>query len=52
MALIQGAPTTPPKAQAPGAPALKSKDDDEAAVLLEQEMGWAKRLGKEARKHG
>ena len=29
---------------------LKSKDDDEAAALLEAEMGWAKRLGREAMK--
>lgn len=91
LALIQGAPSAPPKAQAPmlktyrsmqdqtafirrmreidpridgesaarihralwnEAPALKSKDDDEAAALLEQEMGWAQRLGREAQKHG
>ena len=47
LTLIQGAPTEAPKA---GARALKSKDDDEAAALLEQEMRWAKRLGREARR--
>jgi hypothetical protein len=52
LALIQGAPTTPPKAQAPAAPALKSKaDDDEAAALLTQEMKAATTLGREARRH-
>ena len=49
LALIQGAPTAAPSA---GAPALKSKDDAEAAALLEAEMAWAKRLGREAQKHG
>lgn len=46
--LIQGAPTQAPSA---AAPTLKSKDDDEAAALLEAEMGWAKRLGREAQRH-
>ena len=51
LALIQGAPTAAPAK--PGAPAMKSKaDEDEAAALLDEEMGWAKRLGREARKHG
>jgi len=48
MALIQGAPTAAP---GPSAPALKSKADDEATALLDEELGWAKRLGREARKH-
>jgi hypothetical protein len=50
LALIQGAPTAAPaKQQAPGV-ATKATEDDEAAALLESEMGWAKRLGREAQK--
>jgi hypothetical protein len=49
LALIQGAPTAPPKQQAPGM-ATKDAADDDAAALLESEMGWAKRLGKAARR--
>ena len=48
LALIQGAPTTPPKQQA----AMKDAQDDTAAVLMDEELGWALRLGREARKHG
>ena len=44
LALIQSAPTAPPK-QAPGL-ATKDAADDDAAALLESELGWAKRLGK------
>jgi hypothetical protein len=48
LALIQGAPTAAP---AEAAPALKSKvDEDDAAALLDAEMGWAKRLSREARR--
>ena len=32
--------------------AMKDAADDEARALLEAELGWAKRLGREARKHG
>lgn len=49
LALIQGAPTQAPGPQ-PGM-ATKAKEDDDAAVLLDQEMGWATRLGREAQKH-
>jgi hypothetical protein len=48
LALIQGAPTAAPAK--PEAPALKSKEDD-AAALLDEEMNWAKRLGREARRN-
>jgi len=48
LALIQGAPLTAPQ---PTAPALKSKADDDAAALLDEELDWAQRLGREARKH-
>jgi len=51
LALIQGAPTAPPKQQAPGL-ATKDAADDEAQALLESELGWAKRLGREAVKRG
>jgi hypothetical protein len=33
------------------APALKSKEEDDAAALLDEEMGWAMRLGREAQRH-
>jgi hypothetical protein len=48
LTLLQGAPTAPPKAMAP---ALKSKEEDDAAALLDEEMGWAMRLGREAQRH-
>jgi hypothetical protein len=49
LALMQSAPTA-----APQQPGVTTKDaaDDEAAALLEDEMAWAKRLGREAVKHG
>ena len=51
LALLQGAPTQAPATQQQ--PALKSKDDDdEAAALLEAELTWAERLGREAQRHG
>lgn len=50
LALIQGEPTAPPKPQ-PGAGAVLKAADDDAAALLEAELDWAKRLGREARKH-
>jgi len=55
LALIAGAPTAqPPHATerlGEGGVATKAKADDEAAALLDEEMGWAKRLGREARRH-
>lgn len=47
LALIQSAPMVAPKQQQP---AMKSKEDDEAAALLDQELSWATKLGKEAMK--
>ncbi len=32
--------------------ATKDAAEDDAAALMDEEMGWAKRLGREARKHG
>lgn len=49
LALLQGAPTQAPQQQQQ--PALKAKEDDEAAALLEAELTWAKRLGREALTH-
>jgi len=45
LALIQSAPTAPPKQPPPGM-ATKDAADDDAAALLESELGWARRLGK------
>ncbi len=49
LALIQGAPTAPPKAQ-PQQPAVKDAKDD-ADRLMDSELGWATNLGREARTH-
>jgi hypothetical protein len=48
LALIQSAPTAAPSKQQPPGLAAKDAADDDAAALLEAEMGWAKRLGKAA----
>ena len=48
LALMGSAPTAAPAA---AAPAFKAKEDDEAAALLDAELGWAERLGREARRH-
>jgi hypothetical protein len=50
LALIQSAPTQEPAKQPPPALATKDAADDDAAALLESEMGWAKRLGRAARR--
>lgn len=50
-ALIQGAPTTPPKAQAPQPGVAVKSTKSEADTLLEQELESARTLAKTARKH-
>jgi hypothetical protein len=50
LALIASAPTQEPAKQPPPGMATKDAADDDAAALLESEMGWAKRLGREARR--
>jgi hypothetical protein len=46
--LIQSAPTAPPSGQQQAA--TKSAEDD-ADRLMDEEMTWAVKLGREARKH-
>ena len=45
LALLQSEPTQPPKPSM----AMKASDDDSAA-LLDEELTWAKKLGRQARK--
>jgi len=58
LALAQAAPTAPPKQSQPGMATKASGHTGvmvalypDAAALLDAELGWAKRLGREARKH-
>ncbi len=46
LALIQGAPTQAPQQGM----ATKDAADDDAQALLDEELGWARRLGREAKK--
>lgn len=50
LALIQSAPTAPPKAQGQPQSATKDATDDEAAALLQDELTWARKLGREAQR--